>query len=117
MGKFSRDKGKRGELEFAKLCKKHGFESRRGQQYSGTETSADVVGLEGIHIEVKRTEKLNLYDAIDQVKRDKNKSDLGIVAHRRNNHKWLVIMDADEWFNLYLQYFEYLQESKSEEVT
>ena len=51
MGRMSRDKGKRGERELANALRNCGYETRRGQQYSGTETSADVVGLPGIHIE------------------------------------------------------------------
>ena len=31
----SRQKGKRGELELAKVLREHGYETRRGQQYSG----------------------------------------------------------------------------------
>lgn len=47
----SREKGKRGELELAKLLRDCGFDTRRGQQYSGANGDADVVGLPGIHIE------------------------------------------------------------------
>ena len=57
-GRTSRNKGKVGERELAAALRAEGFESaRRGQQYSGSETSADVVGLPGIHIECKRVEK------------------------------------------------------------
>ena len=62
-------KGKAGERELAKKLKEYGFDCRRGQQYSGIE-GEDVVGLDGIHIEVKRVERLNIYDAVDQAKRD-----------------------------------------------
>lgn len=66
----SRNKGKRGELEFAKLCQKQGYtDSRRGQQYSGIE-GEDVVGLPGIHVEVKRVESLNIEKALQQAIRD-----------------------------------------------
>ena len=57
MGRKSREKGKRGEREFAKYCRDHGYDCRRGQQYSGL-GGDDVVGLPNIHIEVKRTERL-----------------------------------------------------------
>ena len=56
----SRNKGKIGELELAKLFRDHGFKSRRGQQYCGTSGEADVTGLPGLHIECKRVERLNL---------------------------------------------------------
>lgn len=102
-GKTSRNKGKVGERELAAALRAEGFESaRRGQQYSGSETSADVVGLPGIHIECKRVEKLNIYDAIEQAQRDAGESgELPAVFHRRNRKPWLVTMPLSDWMILY----------------
>lgn len=98
----SRQKGKRGELELAKVLREHGYETRRGQQYSGTETSADVVGLPGIHIECKRVENLNVYNALAQAIRDTGESDdLPAVFHRKNNQPWLVTMRLDDWLKIF----------------
>lgn len=98
----SRQKGKRGELELAKVLREHGYETRRGQQYSGTETSADVVGLPGIHIECKRVENLNVYNALMQAIRDTGESgDLPAVFHRKNNQPWLVTMRLDDWLKIF----------------
>lgn len=97
----SREKGKAGEREFAALCRKHGFENaRRGQQFSGIE-GKDVVGLEGIHIEVKRVERLNIDEAMKQSIRDSKEGEIPIVAHRRNREEWKVTMRAEDWFKLY----------------
>lgn len=41
--------------------------------------------LPGVHIECKRMEKLNIYDAISQAKRDKHFEELAAVFHRKNN--------------------------------
>ena len=98
----SRQKGKRGELELAKVLREHGYDTRRGQQYSGTETSADVVGLPGIHIECKRVENLNVYNARAQAIRDTGESgDLPAVFHRKNNQPWLVTMRLDDWLKIF----------------
>lgn len=98
----SRQKGKRGELELAKVLREYGYETRRGQQYSGTETSADVVGLPGIHIECKRVENLNVYNALAQAIRDTGESgDLPAVFHRKNNQPWLVTMRLDDWLKIF----------------
>ena len=59
----SRAKGARGERELAEILRCYGFSARRGQQYRGGADSPDVMGLPGIHIEVKRVERLNIYDA------------------------------------------------------
>lgn len=105
MGKTSREKGKRGEREFAALCCAHGYEARRTAQFCGkTGDAADVVGLPRLHVEVKRTEALRLYDALDQAKRDAKAGLLPIVAHRKNNHRWVIVMDADDFFEIYREW-------------
>lgn len=63
----SNRKGKEGERELANLLKdRYGYDCRRGQQFCGSNGDADVVGLPGIHIECKRVEKLNIYEAVEQ---------------------------------------------------
>lgn len=95
MGKSQREKGKRGERELSKALTEHlGFECRRGQQYSGIEGS-DVVGIPGVHIESKRTEKLRLYEAIDQARTDAGDS-VPAVFHRRNSQEWLAVIPLSE---------------------
>ena len=104
----SRDKGKRGELELVRLIKAHGYEARRTAQYCGKSgEAADVVGLPGISIECKRVEKLNIYDAIAQARRDAEaagRGDLPAVFHRKNGCGWLVTMEAADWFRVYREY-------------
>lgn len=102
MGKMSRDKGKRGERDWALFCRGQGYDCRRTSQYCGKSGDAsDVVGLPGIHIEVKRTERLDLYGAVFQAQRDAKPGALPIVAHRRNDREWLVVMNAEDWFELF----------------
>ncbi len=103
MGKMSREKGRRGEIEVARLPQSHGYEARRGQQYHGGPQSPDVVGLPGIHIEVKRTERLHLWDALAQAKRDAG-DNIPVVFHRANDCPWVVIMDAKDWMELYREW-------------
>ena len=105
-----KQKGKRGEREFAKLCREQGYvEARRGQQYNGLD-GEDVVGLPSIHIEVKRTERLNIDDAITQSKSDCKPNQLPIVAHRKNNKHWLITMDVDDWFKIYNVYRKVIEQ-------
>lgn len=102
MGRMSREKGKRGEREFAKLCREFGYNARRGQQYNGLD-GEDVVGLDGIHVEVKRVEKLNIEKALQQAEKDRQ-GKIPIVAHRKNGEKWKITMRAEDWFILYRQW-------------
>lgn len=101
-------KGKKGELEVARLCRTEGYEGRRSAQFCGNSPggTADVVGLPGIHIEVKRVEHLNIDDALDQARRDAGKTtgNLPTVFHRKNNTGWKVTMDAADWFKLYREW-------------
>lgn len=102
MGKASRDKGKRGEREVAKLLREHGFTgARRGQQFNGADGSADVVGLPGAHVEVKRTESLRLYDALEQAEHDAQGVEFPVVLHRRNGRKWVAILDVEDFLEIY----------------
>ena len=101
MGKMSRDKGKRGERELAKILQQYGYDARRGQQFSGANGDPDVVGLPSIHIEVKRVERLNLYQAMEQAKSDAREDEAPAVFHRRNGKYWLVTMELEDWLSLY----------------
>ena len=100
----SRMKGKRGELELARALRDFGYDCRRGQQYSGANGDADVVGLPGIHIECKRVERLNLTDAVHQALRDKRGGELPAVFHRRNDEPWLVTMPLESWIEIYREW-------------
>lgn len=101
----SKQKGKCGELELASILRSYGYaECRRGQQYSGANGDADVIGLPGIHIEVKRREKLNIYEAIAQAIKDAKNRFLPAVFHRKNDCEWLVTMRLDDWIRLYKKY-------------
>lgn len=104
MGKASREKGKRGERMFAKLLRDHGYDAKRGVQYQGSPDSPDVVGLPGIHTEVKFVEKLNLHSAMEQSKRDAGEGEMPIVAHKRSREEWLITMPFDSWIKLFKAY-------------
>lgn len=100
MGKTSRNKGKAGERAVASFLREYGYDTKRGAQYHGGPDSPDVVGLPGIHIEVKRTEAFRLWDALAQAKGDCGEN-IPVVWHRKNSCPWVVIMDARDWMKLY----------------
>ena len=88
----SKKKGAAGEREFANYCKAMGFDVRRTAQYNGKEldSKADVIGIPGVHIEVKRVEALNInfnnyYNVINNYKI--------ITTHFRNSNNVINI-----WF-------------------
>ena len=97
----SRRKGAEGERELSRKLKEYGYDCRRGQQYCGANGDADVVGLPGIHIECKRVEKLNLYDAMAQSARDAKENETPAVFHRKDRCEWLVTLRFDDFMKLY----------------
>lgn len=100
----SKQKGAKGERELASKLKEYGYNCRRGQQYNGLE-GEDVVGLDYIHIECKRVQALNLDEAMEQAKKDSTSIQLPAVFHRKNNRKWKVTMELDDWIKLYNSYY------------
>lgn len=100
MGKASRDKGARGERELAGILNEMGIDAHRGYvQFK----QSDLVGIEGIHPEVKRVEKLNIHEAMRQAitEAEKRKDGKPTVFHRKNGGKWLVTMLLEDWVEIY----------------
>lgn len=104
MGKSQRNKGKVGEREVANILKEHGYEARRGVQYQGGPDSPDVIGLPGVHIEVKRVNSLRLYPSLEQSRNDADDSEIPIVVHRPDRKQWVVIMDLEDFLDMYGAY-------------
>lgn len=98
----SRQKGKRFELQIASILRQHGFtEARRGQQYSGANGDADVIGLDGIHIEAKAVESLNLYGAYEQSQRDSREEETPVVIFKKNRKPIMIAMSLDDFLENY----------------
>ena len=70
-GKTSQRKGAAGERELAAILQQYGYTCDRGGSLTFGEV-ADITGLPGIHIEVKRVEKLNVGEAMEQSIRTAN---------------------------------------------
>ena len=101
MSSKSQRKGANGERELAHILRdKYGYEVRRGSVFWG---ESDMVGLPGIHPEVKRVEKLNIHAAMSQAIEEAEKRQDGIptVFFRRNGGEWLVCQRLEDWIDLY----------------
>ena len=97
----SREKGAAGERELAQILRAYGFEARRGQQFSGANGDPDVIGIPGCHIECKRVERLNIYEAMAQSINDARIGETPVVMHRKNREEWLVSMRLGDFIKLY----------------
>ncbi len=101
-GKSSQRKGADGERELAALLREYGYPVERGGSLSFGEVP-DLTGLPGVHIEVKRVERLNVPEAMKQAVRDAEKFHDGAptLFHRRSREPWLVTMCLQDWMSLY----------------
>lgn len=98
----SRAKGKRAELALSHKLNELGFSTRRGQQFSGANGDADVVGIDGIHIECKNVQRLNIRDAYEQSCNDAREGEIPVVMHKKDRKPWLVTMSLDDWASMYI---------------
>lgn len=101
-GKKSQHKGRAGELELSRILRGCGYDVQPGRAVSYGATP-DISGLPGIHIEVKRVERLNVPEAMKQAVKDAEKFHDGVPAlfHRRSREPWLVTMRLQDWMGLY----------------
>lgn len=101
-GKASQRKGAGGERELAAVLREYGYEIKRGGSMSFGEIP-DLVGLPGVHIEVKRCEQVRLSEWMQQAERDSQhfKDGLPAVFHRRSREGWRVTMNLADFMRLY----------------
>lgn len=101
MGKMSRNKGKAGEREVVNLFKSWCLKAFRTAQHCGmpfgTRSGVADVDLQGLHIEVKRTETAKLHDWFEQFNRDRGATP-GFIMHRKNSGQWMAIVPMDMLF-------------------
>jgi hypothetical protein len=105
----SREKGKRGERSAAHFLSRW-FKARRGQQFKGSADSPDVIFdnkeiAKLLHVEVKRNEALNLEKAWQQANDEAPLTAWPIVLHRKNRTKWKVTIDAEDFMELFYQWY------------
>lgn len=103
MGKInSREKGCRFERQIAKMLREHGYEAERGCQHAGGKDSPDVkTNMYGIHIEAKFVEKLNIWNALEQSKRDAGDGEIPVVMFKRNRTQVYVALPFEEFVSMH----------------
>lgn len=98
MGLGSRTKGARGELEAAEALTRIGLDCERTAQRTGKTGLPDLIcdGVD-LHIEVKRTERLNPYAFMDQAISDSTRTRRAPLVVMRSSHKpWLIVARLDD---------------------
>ena len=98
----SRAKGARFERQLARMLTEHGYKAERGCQHAGGKDSPDVKhNMTRLHIEAKDVEHLNIWNALEQSKRDAGEDEIPTVMFKRNRTQVYVALPFDEFMELY----------------
>lgn len=101
----SKDKGSRYERHIAKKIREYGYEAERGCQHAGGKDSPDVkCSMKGIHWECKKVEKLNIWNALKQSKRDAGEDEIPAVVFSRNREDDYVAVPFSDFMRMYRCY-------------
>lgn len=111
----SKKKGGRVEREFRDILIEHGFQARRGQQFSGGEDSPDVICEQlPIHWEVKGQQSVSsvsLLDAVNQAVRDCPQGKWRAVVHKKDGagkraSKWMATLPLEDFMDIVCEWHE-----------
>lgn len=98
MGSSARRKGAEGERELAAFLRERGIEATRNAR-NGISTDDIAHSLEGIHLEVKRTERAEPLKWSRQAEKDAGDR-VPVVVWRSNGEPWRVILRAEHFLHL-----------------
>lgn len=94
-GRGRRAKGARGQREAAAAwTAATGLPARNGGQ-AGQVAGMDLEQPAAVRLEVKRTERLRLWEALDQAKRDAGGLPYAVL-HRANGRPWAIILPMED---------------------
>ena len=101
MGRAEQRKGRAAELELVGILNDHGIPARPGEPMNyGSE--ADIVGVAGVHVEVKRAEQLRLPEWLSQAERDAQRfGGWPCLFFRRSRERWRVVVPLELWITMY----------------
>ena len=95
MGKSERNKGANGEREVASLFRTYGFDCDRVPNSGGLRLKGDLIGVPGLHVEVKRQEVARPWAWWEQAESETPPGSVTVVAFRRARSPWLAIVRLD----------------------
>lgn len=101
-GRTSARKGANGEREVMAILRGRGHAVERGGTQSFGQRP-DLYGLDGVHLEVKRSECVRIWEWMQQSQEDAARFGDGCptVIFRRSRSDWLICMQLSDWLDLY----------------
>lgn len=102
MGAKSTRKGANGEREVMAIMRDHGYPVERGGTQSFGQRP-DLYGLDGVHLEIKRSERAKIWEWMQQSQKDAQRFGDGVptVIFRRSRSKWLICMELSDFLTFY----------------
>ena len=98
-GKSAQAKGRRAEIELAEYLREHGLPDAQPGEPLNYGTQPDVTGVNGLHIECKRHEKLELNKWYKQAAEDAERMQDGrpVVVFRKNRQQWMIVLSLSDF--------------------
>jgi Holliday junction resolvase len=99
---LSRRKGAVAEREIVTLLKDKGLKAQRTAPLQAAQGSSDpdVIGLPGVHLEVKRCERVEIDRWCAQAELAAKPTDIPAVTWRRTRQEWRVAMPLEDFLDL-----------------
>jgi len=100
-GRGARSKGGAAEREVVELLKAHGWLEARRNFRSGADGGADITGGPAdTSWEIKRQERVCIWEWLQQAAEAARPTDTPIVAFRRNRSEWLAVLPLEDLLSL-----------------
>ena len=101
-GRSAQRKGRAAEIELARYLQEAGFPDARPGDPLNYGTMPDVIGVDGLHIECKRHEKLEINKWYTQAAADAERMQDGkpAVIFRQNRQQWKIVLSLEDFLDL-----------------
>ena len=101
-GRRSQAKGRRAEIELTEYLQSAGYTGARPGAPLNYDTEADITGVDGLHIECKRHERLEINKWYEQSAADAERMQDGIpvVMFRQNRRPWMIVLSLSDFIFL-----------------
>lgn len=101
-GRSAQTKGRRAEIELAGYLQSKGYTEAKAGTALNYGKEPDVKGIDGLHIECKRHEKLQINKWYEQSTADAERMKDGkpVVIYRQNRKHWMIVLSLADFIEL-----------------
>ena len=114
MGQSQQRKGREAELELCRVLNDYGIPAAPGDALNYG-SQPDIVGVAGVHVEVKRHERLEICPWVAQAERDAERfGGWPCVFYRRSREPWRVVMPLKAWILFYKSWIKEVDKNEGQ---